>query len=209
MAGRVRLSVVGAAGTLPSKCSKCTVDAVVLVEPRHAALARAAINKLRLKVKDVERVKLVLKSAVREHAVGTELPCGEADLSSYLATDCVVAVSVMDAPRPAPLPAAPPPQAVHEGGAGARESMRGPGTSTATPAPEASAAPPGGDQAAVTALDVFVMADVLGMLSGPMGVRAVFALASTCTAVRAAVSECASGPWWREACEQWSPLLQP
>ena len=70
MAGRVRLSVVGAAGTLPSKCSKCTVDAVVLVEPQHAALARAAINKLRLKVKDVERVKLVLKSAVREHAVG-------------------------------------------------------------------------------------------------------------------------------------------
>ena len=87
MPARVRLSVVGAAGTLPSKCSKCTVDAVVLVEPRHAALARAAINKLRLKVKDVERVKLVLKSAVREHAVGTELPCGEADLSSYLATD--------------------------------------------------------------------------------------------------------------------------
>ena len=208
MAGRVRLSVVGAAGTLPSKCSKCTVDAVVLVEPRHAALARAAINKLRLKVKDVERVKLVLKSAVREHAVGTELPCGEADLSSYLATDCVVAVSVMDAPRP-PLPAAPPPQVAPQGGAGARESMRGPGTSTATPAPEASAAPPGGDQAAVSALDVFVMADVLGMLSGPMGVRAVFALASTCTAVRAAVSECASGPWWREACEQWSPLLQP
>ena len=100
MAGRVRLSVVGAAGTLPSKCSKCTVDAVVLVEPRHAALARAAINKLRLKVKDVERVKLVLKSAVREHAVGTELPCGEADLSSYLATDCVVAVSVMEAHTP-------------------------------------------------------------------------------------------------------------
>ena len=208
MAGRVRLSVVGAAGTLPSKCSKCTVDAVVLVEPQHAALARAAINKLRLKVKDVERVKLVLKSAVREHAVGTELPCGEADLSSYLATDCVVAVSVMDAPRP-PLPAASPPQAAPQGGAGARESVRGPGTSTATPAPEASAAPPGGDQAAVSALDVFVMADVLGMLSGPMGVRAVFALASTCTAVRAAVSECASGPWWREACEQWSPLLQP
>ena len=204
MAGRVRLSVVGAAGTLPSKCSKCTVDAVVLVEPRHAALARAAINKLRLKVKDVERVKLVLKSAVREHAVGTELPCGEADLSSYLATDCVVAVSVMEAPRPAPLPAAPPPQAVHEGGAGARESMREPGT--ATPTPEASAAPP---EAAVSAVDVFVMADVLGMLSGPMGVRAVFALASTCTAVRAAVGECASGPWWREACEQWSPLLQP
>ena len=112
MPGRVRLSVVGAAGTLPSKCSKCTVDAVVLVEPRHATLARAAINKLRLKVKDVERVKLVLKSAVREHAVGTVLPCGEADLSSYLATDCVVAVSVMEAPRPAPLPAAPPPQAV-------------------------------------------------------------------------------------------------
>jgi len=207
MAGRVRLSVVGAAGTLPSKCSKCTVDAVVLVEPRHAALARAAINKLRLKVKDVERVKLVLKSAVREHAVGTELPCGEADLSSYLATDCVVAVSVMEAPRPPPLPAAPPPQAAPQGGAGARESMRGPGTSTATPAPEASAAPPG--EAAVSALDVFVMADVLGMLSGPMGVRAVFALASTCTAVRAAVSECASGPWWRAACEQWSPLLQP
>ena len=165
MAGRVRLSVVGAAGTLPSKCSKCTVDAVVLVEPRHAALARAAINKLRLKVKDVERVKLVLKSAVREHAVGTELPCGEADLSSYLATDCVVAVSVMDAPRPAPLPAAPPPQAAPQGSAGSRESVRGPGTSTVTPAPEASAAPPG--EAALTALDVFVMADVLGMLSRP------------------------------------------
>ena len=69
MSGRVRLSVVGAAGTLPSKCPKCTVDAVVLVEPQHAALARAAINKLRLKVRDVERVKLVLKSAVREHNV--------------------------------------------------------------------------------------------------------------------------------------------
>ena len=114
MSGRVRLSVVGAAGTLPSKCPKCTVDAVVLVEPQHAALARAAINKLRLKVKDVERVKLVLKSAVREHAAGTELPCGEADLSDYLATDCVIAVSVLDAPRAAPLPT-PPPQAAARG----------------------------------------------------------------------------------------------
>eukprot|EP00964_Phaeocystis_antarctica_P010817 scaffold5950_cov59-Phaeocystis_antarctica.AAC.2 len=120
MSGRVRLSVVGAAGTLPSKCPKCTVDAVVLVEPQHAALARAAINKLRLKVRDVERVKLVLKSAVREHnvvrqhAAGTELPCGEADLSDYLATDCVIAVSVLDAPRAAPL-ATPPPQAAARG----------------------------------------------------------------------------------------------
>ena len=136
--GRVRLSVVGAAGTLPSKCPKCTVDAVVLVEPQHAALARAAINKLRLKVRDVERVKLVLKSAVREHAAGTELPCGEADLSDYLATDCVIAVSVLDAPRAAllPTPAALPSQ----GGAGApEEATHVPGPSTVTSAPAASA----------------------------------------------------------------------
>ena len=49
---RFRLSVVGAAGTMGNKCPKCTVDAVVLVEPRHAPIAKVAINKLRLKVKD-------------------------------------------------------------------------------------------------------------------------------------------------------------
>ena len=57
------------------------------------------------------------------------------------------------------------------------------------------------------ALDVLVMPDVLGLLSRPIGIRSVFALVGTCTALRAAVAECESGPWWREACEQWSPLL--
>ena len=91
---RFRLSVVGAAGTM-AKCPKCTVDAVVLVEPRHASIAKVAINKLRLKVKDERRIRLELKTAVREHPAGTELPC-DGDLSDYLANDCVLAISVLE-----------------------------------------------------------------------------------------------------------------
>ena len=47
------------------------MDAVVLVESTHAAIAKVAIGKLRLKVKDERRVVLTLKTAVREHAAGT------------------------------------------------------------------------------------------------------------------------------------------
>ena len=43
---RFRVSIVGASGTLPSKCHKCTVDTVVLVEPAWSAVARVAVNKL-------------------------------------------------------------------------------------------------------------------------------------------------------------------
>ena len=47
---RFRVSIVGAAGIMPGKCPKCTVDSVVLVPPQHEAIAKVAINKLRLKV---------------------------------------------------------------------------------------------------------------------------------------------------------------
>ena len=195
MPARVRVCVVGAAGTLPSKCPKCTVDAVIVVEPQHAALARAAINKLRLKVKDERRVKLVLKSAVREHAAGTELPY-EADLSEYLANDCVIAVSIHESPQAA---------AAHEPTPASAAATHEPAAPAVAAAGVAATAP--GEVVPVCPLDVLVMPDVLGLLSRPLGVRSVFDLVGTCTALRAAVSECESGPWWREACEQWSPLL--
>ena len=96
---RVRVSIVGPTGTMPSKCHKCTVDAVVLVEPSHAAIARAAINKLRLKTKDERRVQLSLKTAVGEHAAGTELPA-EGDLAQYLANDCIIIAAVRESSAP-------------------------------------------------------------------------------------------------------------
>ena len=95
---RFRLSVVGAAGTMANKCPKCTVDAVVLVEPRHASIAKVAINKLRLKVKDERRIRLALKTAVREHAAGTELPIDAEDLNDFLANDAIIAVSAWHVP---------------------------------------------------------------------------------------------------------------
>lgn len=95
---RFRVNVVGENGIMPSKCPKCTVDAVVLVEPSHEQIARVASQKLRLKVKDLRRVRLTLKSAVREHAAGTELP-RDAELTAYLANDCTIAVGILEAQR--------------------------------------------------------------------------------------------------------------
>lgn len=78
---------------MPTKCPKCTVDAVVLVTPYHGAIAKIAINKLKLKVKDERRLILSLKTPVREHAAGTVLP-KETNLSEFLANDCVISVGV-------------------------------------------------------------------------------------------------------------------
>ena len=98
---KFRVSIVGAAGTMANKCPKCTVDAVVLVVADFHAIAKLAINKLRLKIKDERRIRLALKTQVREHPAGTELPT-VGDLSDYLANDCVIAVSVRDAPLTPP-----------------------------------------------------------------------------------------------------------
>ena len=54
------LSLVEVAGAMPTKCKKCTVDCVVLVDPSYAAIARTANHKLRPKLKDERRVVLAL-----------------------------------------------------------------------------------------------------------------------------------------------------
>uniref|UniRef100_A0A7S2JIA3 Uncharacterized protein n=1 Tax=Haptolina brevifila TaxID=156173 RepID=A0A7S2JIA3_9EUKA len=88
---RFRVSIVGATGIMPGKCPKCTVDTVVLVEPSHHKIAHVAINKLRLKVKDPNRIRLVIKST------STELP-QEGDLSDFLCNNPTLAVSLREAP---------------------------------------------------------------------------------------------------------------
>ena len=187
---RFRVSIVGAAGIMPGKCPKCTVDAVVLVEPSHSTIAKVAINKLRLKVRDVSRVRLCLKAAVREHAAGTELPSDDTDLTSYLANGCVLAVSVHDSPPPE------------------LQSVKVISAATTRQDADATAVVlPAQATAVLLPMDVLAMPDVLGLLSSPLGVRAFFTLSATCHCLRKAVTECESGPWWRSACEQWSPLL--
>ena len=89
----VRISLVGVTGTMANKCHKCTVDTVVVVEPAHQTIALLAINKLRLKVKEKDRIVLSLKRAGMGHAAGTILP-KEADLSLWLQNDAVVMVDV-------------------------------------------------------------------------------------------------------------------
>ena len=59
-----------------------TVSSVVLVEPWHDEIARAANNKLNLRLKSTRTVRLFLKQRVGVHAAGTELPAG--DCAEYL-----------------------------------------------------------------------------------------------------------------------------
>lgn len=95
----LRIGLVGSTGTDPHKCPKCVVDSVVVVAPNHAAIAQTALHKLRrLKSKSLDRVQLTLKHAVGEHPAGTVLPL-EGDLTSYLANDAVVAVSILSPPE--------------------------------------------------------------------------------------------------------------
>ena len=162
---------------MSSKCSKCTVDAVVIVKPHHEDIARVAVNKLRLKIKELRRVRLFLKAAVREHPAGTELPiCG--DLSAFLTNDCTITVGV-DAATTAKT--------------GVVESAAG----------EASTGRP----SSLCALEVLTVPDVLALLCHPLGVRQLFVLSLSCRALREAVTACDSGPWWKDACATWSPLL--
>ena len=190
-AERFRISVVGAHGTLSNKCPKCTVDSCILVPPSHSAIARVALNKLKLKVKDERRVQLFLKTAVREHAVGTELPFG--DVSEYLANDCVVSVLVRQPEKPDrssrvtasfPQPAASQPPDVSEG----MHAMTL-------------------DAVSSVRLDVFTMPDILVVISARLGLRDFFRLSRACRTLRDAVMQCDSGPWWHDACARWSPLL--
>ena len=102
---KLRLGLVGVAGIAAGKCKKCSVDCFVVVEPTHAAIARTAINKLKLRTRDERRVRLFLRSAVGDHAAGTALPA-EGDLGAYLQNDAVVSVGVSEAHALSP-PAAP------------------------------------------------------------------------------------------------------
>lgn len=82
---------------MPGKCPKCVVDAVVVVEPTYDAVCAAAVNKLRLKLRDpVSRLELTLRKGVAGYPAGFVLP-RERDLSAYLANDAVLAVKVLPA----------------------------------------------------------------------------------------------------------------
>ena len=218
---RFRITLVGATGTMANKCPKCTVDAVVLVAPSHMAIARVAMNKLRLKVKDANRVRLTLKHAVREHAAGTELPDG--DLTQYLCNDGTIAVSIKEMPNRSPPPALIELEPISS----PADRMRDGGGSSSTT-----------EEGGVSSIaDVLSMPDVLSLISAPLltrapptganalelqtrrrqaeprfqrtsGVRAAFRLSATCRSIREAFMACESGPWWRDACQQWSPLLE-
>ena len=190
---RFRVAVVGATGPGPNKCRKCTVDAVVIVEPQHAEIARVAVNKLRLKVKDYRRVCLTLKTTVREHSAGTVLP-QEEDLSPYLTNDAIIAVSVQDL-----LP--------DNDAANARTSEA---HADATAQLAACSLESNEDTTATfdtRSVEVLTMSDVLVLLSPLLSVRAFFRLSITCRSILEATCGYESGPWWKDACTHWSPLL--
>ena len=69
-------------------------DTVVVCEPDWHSIAAAAANKLKLQPKQIRR--LLLKSPVREHAAGTELPQG--DCSLLLCNDALIYISTSSAP---------------------------------------------------------------------------------------------------------------
>eukprot|EP00966_Prymnesium_polylepis_P231897 5364817-Prymnesium_polylepis.1 len=96
--GKFRLGLASHGGT-----KKGVASSVVLVEPTHEAIATAANNKLKLKLKNVRHARLFLKSRVGEHPAGTELPLN-GDLSSYIENDTVVTVSIGGANAPAAGP---------------------------------------------------------------------------------------------------------
>lgn len=193
---RFRVSIVGATGPAANKCSKCTVDAVVLVEPRHETISSVAINKLRLKVKDRLRVRLVLKAAVREHASGTELPFG--DVSSYLENGCTIMASVRETAIIAARRTNP--------DAERQLSM----TTEELASISLQSTQWNSDDGCVT-LPLVTAAlfntDIITLLAQRLDVPSVFQLAMTCHSALEAIMQCESGLWWRAACRLWSPLL--
>ena len=64
-------------------------DSVAICEPTWVAIATVAANKLKLPHRQIKR--LVLKSCVGEHTVGTALPRG--DCSEFLCNDVLIYVS--------------------------------------------------------------------------------------------------------------------
>ena len=180
---------------MATKCPKCVVDAVVLVAPYHTAIAKVAINKLKLKVKDEKRLLLTLKTAVREHAPGTVLPT-EGDLRDYLANDAIIAVSVHATKQPQQQK---PQQEQHLAGTSSTEPQKD------HQQPELDIS----DAEKFECLDTLTMPDILALLSVSLGLRSFFRLSAACRSLRRAVTDCDSGAWWQDACARWSPLLAP
>jgi hypothetical protein len=88
--GKLRLSLCKNFGA-----GKGTVGSVVVVEATFEAIATAANNKLKLKLKNTQSVRLFLKTRVGAHPAGTELP--RDDCSSYLCNDAIISVGVGEA----------------------------------------------------------------------------------------------------------------
>lgn len=197
----IRINLVHGTGVDPAKCHKCVVDTVVVVEPEHAAIAKVALNKLRrLKSKSLERVQLVLRSAVREHPAGTVLPNDGSPLIKYLCNDATVAVNIIPAPD--------------HSASRKKEEVEVPGTSAAAAAQQWREAALASSKVAdapsdMSASDAIAQPDILYLIASKMGLRNFLSRAAVCRAWNAAAQcdDCASVDDWRWLCSCKSPLL--